>query len=134
MKELKFRLSQRSDIGEIDRIWREGNYNFSLPNTDQTLLDGVAFDENGIVGFGLIKLYPEGIMVIDQKRPLRDKALAVKLLLHIQHEAVKRAGFDKVHVFTQDTSFHDILRKHYGYHDIVGDHLARNLRGSLTRK
>jgi hypothetical protein len=127
---MEFRYDRRGDIEAIDRIWRQHYYGqFGLPTTENKIISGVVDSGEGIRGFGIVKLFAEGLFVIDQSMSLRDKIKTIELLLEAQQIGCSNSGIEQSHAFVRDANFAKILKKHFGYKDTIGECLVVNTNG-----
>jgi len=120
---VKFRPLKNSDLVRIDEIYRKHHQdNFGIPSLDYTLISGVAVDEKDeIIGFGMVKLWPEAIMVLDLDRSLREKSDAMHELMVVAINTVVDSPYDSLHAFVQDNGFSQLLKKHYGFKTCTGE-------------
>jgi hypothetical protein len=127
---MEFRFDRRGDIEAIDRIWKQHySEQFGLPNPAHKIISGVVDSGEGIKGFGIVKLFAEGLFVIDHTMSLRDKREAIGLLLEAQQIGCSNKGIEQSHAFVRDSNFAKVLKKHFGYRDTVGECLVVNTNG-----
>lgn len=127
---MEFRFDRPGDIEAIDRIWREHYHEqFGLPNPAHKIISGVVDSGEGIRGFGIVKLFAEGLFVIDHNMSLKDKIETIKLLLEAQQVGCYNSKIEQAHAFVGDANFAKILKKHFGYKDTMGQCLVVNTNG-----
>ena len=127
---MEFRYNRNADLEEIDRIWRQHYADqFGLPNTSNTIISGVVDSGEGIRGFGIVKVFAEGLFVIDHSQSLRDKIETITLLLEAQQIGCSNKNIEQAHAFVRDENFAKILKKHFGYNDTVGQCLMVKTNG-----
>ena len=120
---MQFRYTKKTDLESIDRIWKEHyNTSFGLPNLENVIIHGVVEDEDkgSITGFGLVKIFAEGILILHKSLSARQKVDTLRELMTAQRLGIDRANIGQVHAFIQDPTFEYLLKKHYGYKDTVG--------------
>ena len=120
---MQFRYTKKDDLESIDRIWKvHYNTSFGLPNLENVIIHGVVEDETDgkISGFGLVKIFAEGILILDKSLTVRQKVATLRELMDAQRLGIDRANISQVHAFIQDPVFESVLKKHYGYKDTVG--------------
>jgi hypothetical protein len=78
------------DLEAIDNIYTKyyaGEY--SLPDLSHTVTNAVVQDGDRIVGFGLVKLWAEAVMVLDKELPRKPKVLGFDMLINHAVNACK---------------------------------------------
>lgn len=109
-------LNFETDATEISRIWEEGyKGDFSLPDLTNSVTFAVVEHEGKVIAFGVVKVYAEAIMIIDQAKSNRIKSEAMKLLLDKAEKDCKKHKITQLHTFIKDESFADILIKHFNF-------------------
>lgn len=110
---MKTRPYEPNDFPEIKELI-EQNKDFPVPDLSSPLyaLKEVALDHKGqIIGVGIVRITSEVILIIDKKRSLPDKMIAIKTLLKKGVEESKKIGLDEWHAFVADTKFVKLLEK-----------------------
>lgn len=81
---------------------------------DRILYHGVIEDEKGIIVYGAVKTFHELVISVNKDRNVKDRANAIKELLH---GCVYLAGHDgPTKLFAlSEPEFAEILVKHYGF-------------------
>ena len=116
---MEFRYDGPRDLKEIDRIWRQSySTEFGLPDVSNKVISGVVDSEEGIRGFGIVKLFAEGIIILEQNQSTRDKREALYQLVEAQYFGCSKFGIQQVHAFVKDEKFAKILQKHFGYETV----------------
>lgn len=99
------------DLSKIDDIYQKFYANdFSIPNLNHTIGNGVV-SNSSLVAFGMVKLYPEAIIVIDQDLPSITKTKALRILYEEAIKACKSHGFNELNAHVLDSKFLRILEK-----------------------
>lgn len=120
--------SSDEDLEAIDDIYEKYYKNqFGLPNLNATVSHGIIEDDKGVIGFGMVKLFAEAIMILDKIRSTRDKSRAMKALMYKALADSKRVGLNQLHVTVDDEEFAKKLEKHYGFKRVRSIVLVRNL-------
>lgn len=76
-----------------------------------------------MIAFGNLKVFAETIMVMDHDRSSIVRAKAFREIMPVAIMGAQKAGISEIHAVTQDSSFGDVLRKHFGFEDVLGEHL-----------
>jgi hypothetical protein len=104
------------DLPQIDSIYNKYYKDeFWLPNLDHTIGNGVISDGDNVVAFGMVRLYPEAIIVIDKYRAIRDKVSALKLLFDQAILSCKDRGYRELAAKTNDAHYANLLDKHFNF-------------------
>lgn len=94
-----------------------------MPKTLPSVIDCIVEDDRGIIAFGNLKVFAETIMVMDHDRSRTTRARAFREIMPVAIMGAQRAGITEIHAVTQDPDFGVVLRKHYGFADVLGEHL-----------
>lgn len=117
-KSIKFRRPWQGDQGQIERI--KERHDFDLPNLANAA-HGVAVDEkNRVVGYGIVKLMAEAILVLDLERSKKRRLSALEVLLKSAMMDCAEQQIPQLHVFVQDEQFAELLQNHFGFKRCVG--------------
>lgn len=117
------------DLEKIDEIYQKFFSNqIYLPNLDNTIGNGVISNGSEVVAFGMVRLYPEAIIVIDQDASMRDKVIALKLLFDEAVKACRARNFKELNATIHDNSYGDLLNKHFGFKDFPGKFMQVKLK------
>ncbi len=120
---------RREDLERIDEIYRQGHdESFSLPDMSNTLTSAVVVDDNDkVVGFGVVKVYAEAIMVLDPDQSKMNRIVEMDQLFSEAYRACEEVGLQQLHVFVQDPGLQRLLTKHYGFKVATGVALVKEL-------
>lgn len=119
----------QKDIEPISKIW-EAHYSleFGLPNLDRTVTHAKVTDnKNNIVAFGLVKLWPEAIMILDRDASKITQAKAMRLLMDKAIKACKYYNCEQLYATTTTNTIADLCRDHYDFKDLPRIVLVKGL-------
>lgn len=127
---MHFRTLQIKDLTEIDDIYqRYYASDFSLPNLVHTIGSGVISDNLGLVGFGMVKLLPEAIIILDKSRTKTTQGKALKILFKEAIQACRQSGYNSLQAHTLDNRYSNLLIKHFSFEKLNSiDHLALEIK------
>jgi hypothetical protein len=119
---------ENEDIPKVSKIW-EAHYSheFGLPNLERTVTHAVIRDNEDIVAFGMVKLWPEAIMLLDRDKPKITQAKAMKMLMAQAIAACKHYNFEQLIATTSTNNVADLCRKHYNFKDLPRILLVKEL-------
>ena len=121
---LVVRLYQKGDLKKVDELWRKHHENqFSLPALMPSIITCVVEDEQGMIAFGNLKVFAETVMVMDHDRSPIVRAKAFREIMPVAIMGAQQVGISEIHAVTLDPSFGDVLRKHFGFSNVLGEHL-----------
>lgn len=105
-----------SDLPLIDSFWKKHHREkFGVPSM-ANVIEGKVLEQDGVViGFGMVKLFAEGIIILDKDAHLTSRAKGI--IVGIEHalDVVKQAGLEQFHIFTDDPHYIEVLQKHWGF-------------------
>lgn len=117
-----------ADLDDISRIYDEYySHEYNLPNLERTLTNAVVADGNTVVGFGLVKLWAEAIMVLDKGNTTRNKPLAFDMLMQHALKASKHYKIDKLYAVVADPKFQAVMEKHFDFKPISDTVLVKEI-------
>lgn len=116
---IKLRSLTKSDIIELDKLWKEHWQNTSLPGLKNRVIDAVAYNDERIVGYGQVKLFAEAMLFLDPTCRKRDRAHALKLLMEEAQRGVNRAGLEDLYIFIKDPDFALLIAQRYGFERVI---------------
>ena len=98
-----------------------------MPQLEPSIITCVVEDDKGMIAFGNLKIFAETYMVMDHDRSKLERARAFKEIMPVAIMGAQRVGIHQIHACTQDPDFADVLRKHYGFWDVLGEHLIKEV-------
>ena len=117
-----------SDIPKIDKIYREHHQDsFGIPSLLHSIMAGVITENDKVIAFGMLRLIPEAIMVLDLSQSTRIKTVAVNQLLLNSEFGVANNQLGELHAFVQDPRFANLLIKRFGFTDVIGQALVKKV-------
>lgn len=106
------------DIEPIDKIFRK-QPNIGVPGFKHLISNSTIInDKDEVIGYGCIKGFSEGILILDKSRSKKERALAVKLSVDKAIEEARLNGIENLYFLTSNTSFADILRKRWRFKNV----------------
>lgn len=109
---IKIRDFSDEDIPEIDKIHKK-QPELGVPSLRHVLVNKV-FEENGrIVGYGVIKIFSEAVLIIDKDISKVSKGRVLKTGMKIALDTCKKNKLEQLYLITSFPNFANILAKHY---------------------
>lgn len=124
---IRFRRTRGEDakvIGDIYDKHHAGNFGLTPENI---VTKGVIEKDGRVIAFGMVRAMSEAIMVLDLDEPTKTRVEALRKLLENAIFDSASSGFDSIHVFVQDNSFAEILKRHHGFQVCAGEALVREI-------
>lgn len=121
------RKSIESDVSRIQRLCAGKEYEADCIR--DIISDRVVDDDSRIIAYGAVKMFAEAVLVLDNSESVRNKIKALRDLMNAAIFETKKARISELHVFTTDDSFVKVLKKHFGFVNIKGHALVRELDG-----
>lgn len=122
---MKLRCYTTYDYEAVDKLYRQFHENnFSIPNLHNTLRSMIVeSDSNSVVAFGMLKLIPEAIMVLDLNQSSKVKSQALASLVRAAQVVTKSYDYKGFHAFVQG-DFAQKLKEHFNFRPAVGEALV----------
>ena len=110
------------DVVPIDKIYQKQKELTGVPSLNSVLANKSIIDnETGeLIGYGVVKLFAEGVLILDKSIPKRKRAEAVKLALNESIAQARNAGLEYLYVFSSIPSYTKVLRKKYNFKEYTG--------------
>jgi len=116
-----------SDLSILDEI-HQRCHTFGVPKLTNVVDDKVVCaPDSSIVGYGLVKMFPEVIMILDTEKPLRQRVEALNEFMQRAIEMAKNNGIEQLHAFVSDEKFAHLLIERYGFNSVQAKPLVLNL-------
>lgn len=126
---MKVRRYRPSDLSEVNQLWeKHHSHSFSLPPLQPSIIDCVVEDDDGkIIAFGNLKIFAECVMVMDHDKSSLKRARAFREIMPVAIMGAQKSGIAEIHATVQDPGFGDVMRKHFGFKDVLGEHLVKEV-------
>jgi hypothetical protein len=117
-------LTQR-DFQPVDSLWKKHHAeNFGLPSSKHNVTSAVVENDGKVVGFGLVKVLAEAIMVLDLDVSVPDRLTAMQMLMDEAIRACKDYGIEQLHVFVKDERLSRLLQNKYAFSKVSDEVLV----------
>lgn len=126
---IESRVFQLDDVPEINGIYRR-NPLIGVPTLNNVVANSsfVRKDDDKIVAYGVVKLFAEGVLILDKDIRAREKVEVVKLSTPEMLERAKAARLEYIYVIANNPGYSDILRKKYGFLRVPGELLMASVK------
>lgn len=114
------------DIDGIDSIYKKQAV-FGIPSLSYNVKNATLIKEEKIIGYGVIKLFAEGFLILDSDLSLRDRCQAVREALQTMIVYARDAGIEQLFVISNSDGYSSILRNKYGFKTVPGELLMLSL-------
>lgn len=84
----------------------------------------VVVEDDEIVGYGVVKLFAEAIIVIDDAQSNFKKAKIIKQLADLAVGQCSHLGLKRLYAFTDDEAYAEQLVQHYSFNKITAKSLV----------
>lgn len=114
------------DLMKVRRL-HEKHYKFPLPVRENLIEEAVVHRDEEVLGYGMMKLLAEVIMILDQDQSKKELAKSFKALMEGAILSCKARGIQQLHVFSPTPEFAEVLKKRYGFKPVEGQVLVLNV-------
>jgi hypothetical protein len=116
------------DVKGIDDVYKKQD-EFGLPSLENIVINSTLVDsETGkIVGYGVVKLFAEAILLLDKDLKKKGKSQAVREAMKTAIVYCKDAGLECLYAISNTDGFSKVLRKSYGFKRVPGEILLLEL-------
>lgn len=80
--------------------------------------------DSQIIGAGHLRPIVEAVMILDKDASLRDKSLALKMMINQSIVDAHHLQLNEIHAWVKEPNFVAELKKHYGYEEPRGTSLV----------
>lgn len=115
-----------ADIPEISLIHAK-QPSLGVPSLKNVIANRTIVLDGKIVGYGVVKQFSEGVLIIDEDLSIRDKAEIVKGAMRIAIASAELAGSELLYITSSHGGFRQVLKKHYGFLSCPDEFLVLNL-------
>lgn len=98
-----------------------------IPSLSYNLKNATLLKEDKVIGYGTIKLFAEGFLILDSDLGLKDKCQAVREALKTMILYARDAGLEQLFVISNTSGYSRILRNKYGFKTVPGELLMLDL-------
>lgn len=126
---IESRVFQLDDIPEINDIHKR-NPLIGVPSLNNVIANSsfVRSNDDKVVAYGVIKVFAEGVLILDKDIRTREKAEVVKLSTPEMLERARNAQLEYIYVIANDSGYSAILRKKYNFIRVPGELLMASLK------
>lgn len=118
---------QPKDLLVIDEI-HQRCHKFPVPKLNHIVDDKViCLDDGKVVGYGLLKLFPELIMVLDTNVSVHKRLTALNEFLENAIAGATANGASQLHAFVEDARLSEFLIERYRFQPVEAKPLVLNL-------
>src|SRR5215468_5646736 len=87
----------------------------------KNVVDNAIIEEDGeVIAYGVIKLYAEGVLILNRSLPKRERAEAVILMLSKALKVAKKSGLEQLYVTSTDDGYTEVLKNRFGFKEVPG--------------
>lgn len=124
---MELRRPKPDELNQLRSIHEPFKDEFEFP--DFTLLSSiyVAVEGEEIIGFGAVQPIFEAVLVLDQRKSIDERLIALDLLENRAEVELKSQGIKQVHAFVQNDIFGNLLRNRFEYKNTKGKSLVKNI-------
>jgi N-acetylglutamate synthase-like GNAT family acetyltransferase len=129
MKPILKEFNFERDVMRIDDIFKR-QPELGVPSLNNVIANASIIDEESgkLIGYGVIKLFAEGVLILDHSVSKKDKAKSVKIALDKCIQSAKDAGLEYLYVISNMDSYTAVLRNRFGFSECTGALLMKDLR------
>jgi hypothetical protein len=101
---------------EIDKFWKRDWSGYSLPDDTAKIIDAVSVNDQGrVIGYGIVKLFPELMLFQDMEAHPKERVESLKLLMAEAFRGIEQAGLPEAYCLVKDMRFARLVAKHFGF-------------------
>lgn len=115
------------DLEEIEQIRRTHHADFDPINLDHCLTHAFVEDNNKIIAYGIVNIFPEAILILDKSAAHRDQVQAWRMLMIKAINDTREKGHEFLRAVVHDDAYFNLLHKHYGFKESIGKHIYMEL-------
>lgn len=125
---MEINFLENKDIPNVSKLWDEYySHEFGLPDLTRTVTHAKVEENGKLIGFGMVKLWPEAIMILDQSQSKITQAKVMKKLMQYAIDACKHYNVEQLYATTVSTTIADLCRDHYEFKDLPRIVLVRSI-------
>lgn len=115
----------RDDLESIEKL--NAQQEFRLKDLDNCVIDKIVLENEKEIAYGITKYFAEAIILVNHDVPKITRMKALRELLSYAIWGSKRQGLKQLHVFVLDPKLAEVLKKHYGFKELDGIPLVKDL-------
>lgn len=116
------------DLKQVNQIyWKFHADNLYIPSAENSIAMALAKDGDRVIAFGMAKLFPEAILILDKSASPRQRTEAFRMLMRHGIKSVKAARHKYLHATIHDEKYGKLLTKHYGFKPSDGEQFSLEL-------
>jgi hypothetical protein len=125
---------RESDIERIDKVYHSQS-EFGVPSLNNIVVN-VTIEKDGkeVIGYGVVKLFGEAVLMLDGKLSKRERAESLKASMQIAILKSRDAGLEMLYAISNDSEFSKVLRNRYGFKAVPGELLVLNLEDEIGQQ
>ena len=112
-------------VGDLVELEKNAQFPLDFLLNKPKIIEKTIEDEDGLIGSVIVTGTVEVSIILNDKRPKRDKVKALRQLGDFLYRELVTKGYRDAHVFITDPKYADILVKHFGFERVVGQALVR---------
>lgn len=106
----------QNDVEKIDAIWQRHHKGiYGIPQRKFIITESVTSIDAKITGYGVVRLFAEALMYLDNDLSNYQRARSFKMLMDKAIKDCKASGLDQLNVGIKNPDFADILREKYEF-------------------
>lgn len=123
---VKLKDFEPSDIEPINVIF-ERQPDLGVPNLRNVIVNSTIVKGKEVIGYGVVKMYAEAVLILDQMVQKRDKGMALIHGLNLAISACSALKIEQLHIISNDENFTKVLQKRFSFKKASGTSLFLEL-------
>lgn len=124
---MRLRTFNVNDIDAITTIFNR-QPDLGIPSIKNVADAAIIEDENGkIIAYGVVKLYAEGVLILDKDVRKRTKSEVVINMIKRAIKAARNSKLEQLFVISNDANYSHCLMKRFGFKKTSGETLFLEL-------
>lgn len=115
-----------TDITAIDDIYKR-QPELGVPSLRNVIINRVVEVNGKVIGYGVVKKFAEGVLILDQTQPKRVKAEAIRELMDLSINACIAHESEQYYITTSYEGFAHVLENSFGFKKCVNPFYLLNL-------
>jgi len=112
-----------------DLVILEGNSKFPIENVMGSFIKRSIIQDGKLVGSIFVKKTTETALIFEGNISPLNRARALKEIFHFLAFELVKQGFNDTHIFLDNLdSYGELLKKHFGFEDVIGKPLVLRKR------